>query len=426
MNPFRKLYLLAINHLGSTPTGLAFGLAANINAEAIGSAEWTKLSPYVDGDYWEMENGQWRKYRQVVTQEHGDRMVAAFNALAARQGENFRGLPIYSGHPDADPQRWPDERRLGGVMGVEARADGIYVKCAWNDLGQKNLSEGYLVYPSPAWPYDLRLKAQTGRIEPIELRSIGMTNTPRIAGVPAWTNTDPATAVKCSACGAPFDTAAVPEVSMGAVACPGCGAVVDQEGKTFSTNQPPTNNNDTMIKALLLKILGLPETATDEEITKAAEAYQAKAGESATAAANAEAMAKTEKDKAIAACSERDLAKADAEKFRKLAINAHVAAAITAGKITAAEQPSFETKLATNFDAGLAELNAKAAVLPNEALKLTQRSGDLSTPAGRKVAFNAAVDPHLNKGLTIDQAVEAVRATPDGAALLKAMEAAAQ
>lgn len=385
MNPFRKLYLLAINHFAATPTGLAFGLAANINAEAIGSAEWTKLSPYVDGDYWEMENGQWRKYRQVVTQEHGNRMVAAFNALAAKQGENFRGLPIYSGHPDADPARWPDERRLGGVMGVEARADGIYVKCAWNDLGQKNLSEGYLVYPSPAWPYDLRLKAQTGRIEPIELRSIGMTNTPRIAGVPAWTNTDP------------------------------------------SLNQPPTNNdNDTMIKALLLKILGLPETATDEEITKAAEAYQAKAGESATAAANAEAMAKSEKDKALAACSERDLAKADAEKFRKLAINAHVAAAITAGKITAAEQPSFETKLATNFDAGLAELNAKAAVLPNEALKLTQRSGDLSTPAGRKVAFNAAVDPHLNKGLTIDQAVEAVRATPDGAALLKAMEAAAQ
>lgn len=405
MNPFRKLilasarplraafgslsrsarlYRFAINHFTSTPTGLAFGLAANINAEAIGSAEWTKLSPYVDGDYWEMENGQWRKYRQVVTREHGERMVAAFNALAAKQGENFRGLPIYSGHPDADPTRWPDERRLGGVMGVEAREDGIYVKCAWNDLGQKNLNEGYLVYPSPAWPYDLRLKAQTGRIEPIELRSIGMTNTPRIAGVPAWTNTDP------------------------------------------TLNQPPTNDNDTMIKTLLLKILGLPETATDEEITKAAEAYQAKAGESATAAANAEAMAKTEKDKALAACSERDQAKADAEKFRKLAINAKTSAAVDGRKLTAAEVPAWEQKLATNFDEAAKELDGKAAALPNESLNLTQRSGDLSTRAGRKVAFNAMIDPHLNAGLNINQAVDAVRATPDGAALLKAMESAAQ
>jgi hypothetical protein len=375
MNPFRKLIVLAINHFNGT--GLAFGLAANINAAAIGSGEWTKLTPYVDGDYWENEKGKWTKYRQVVSKEHGDRLVIAFNALAEKQGENFRGLPIYAGHPDADPQRWPDERRLGGVMGIEARADGIYVKCAWNDLGEKNRAEGYLVYPSPAWPYDLRLKAQTGRIEPLELRSIGMTNTPRIAGVPAWTNSDP------------------------------------------SLNQP--NQTDIMIKTLLCKILGIAETSTDEEINKAGEAFIAKTSADTATAENA---LKVEKDKAIAACSERDQAKKDAEKFQKLAVNAKTSAAVTARKITAAEVPAWETKLATNFDEAARELDGKSAVLPNEDLKITQRTGDLSTPAGRKLAFNTAVDAHMAKGLGYDAAINAMRANPEEAALLAAMEPA--
>lgn len=374
---FRHLCRLAINHF--TGTGVAYGLAANITAEAVGSAEWVKLTPYVDGDYWEEERGKQSKYRQLVTPAHGERLVAAFNALAAAKGENFRGLPIYAGHPDADPVRWPDERRLGGVMGVEARADGIYVKCAWNDLGQKNIAEGYLVYPSPAWPYDLKLKAQTGRIEPIELRSIGMTNMPRIAGVPAWTNSDPI------------------------------------------SDPTTTTNTDTMIKTLLLKILGLPETATDEEITAASEAFMAKAGESSTAAANSEAAVKAEKDKAVAACSERDLAKADADKFRGFAINALKTDAINTGKKTAAEWDAFAPKLAINFDEAAAELAKAKPALNTEALKLTKRGDDQTTPQGRRLAFNAAVDGHMAAGLGYDAAIDAMRGNPEQAALLAAM-----
>lgn len=168
--------------------GVAYGLAINIAPQMIGAGEWLKLSPWFEGDYYEKEGMNWKKYRQVVRREHGDRIVAAFNALRATMGERFRGLPIYRGHPDADPQRWPDERRLGAVMDVEARGDGLYVKAQWNDDGEKNRAQGYLVYPSPAWPYDLQIKSRSGRIEPIELRSIGMTNTPRIGEVPAWTN----------------------------------------------------------------------------------------------------------------------------------------------------------------------------------------------------------------------------------------------
>jgi phage I-like protein len=370
----------AFNHT-SAQTALAYGLASNISAVAIGDSEWLKLSPYFEGDYWEQEGKQWKKYRQVVSKTHGEKLVTAFNAVRDESGERFRGLPIYRGHPDADPQRWPDERRLGGVMAIEAREDGIYAKVAWNDEGERNRQQGYLVYPSPAWPYDLRLKSKTGRIEPVELRSIGMTNSPRISGVPAWTNSDPA-------------------------------------------NQP--NENDMNLKALLLRILGLADTATDTEIETAANAFEAKV------AAKNQAVLDVEKNKVVAACSERDKAQADLEKYRKVAINSIKTEAINSGKVTAAEWPGFETRLATNFDDTAKEISEKKPALNTDPLKITKRGDDISTPAGRTLAFNARITELTSpvaqggKGFTLDAAIQQMRANADDAALLKAMEEAGQ
>ena len=109
-------------------------------AELAESGGWLLLAPYGETPYWHEEKpgGGGKQFRQVFTHAQGEQMAAAFNALAARKGGKFRGLPIYAGHPDADPARWPDERRLGGVVGVEARGDGLYVRAAWNDLGEQN------------------------------------------------------------------------------------------------------------------------------------------------------------------------------------------------------------------------------------------------------------------------------------------------
>lgn len=393
MNLFRKLCRLAVNQLADHAEHIAYGLACNVDLAPIGSAgDWLLLSPYFEGDYWEKEGQAWKKYRQVVTKAHGDKLATAFNALRTKQGANFRGLPIYRGHPDADKTQWPNEERLGGVMDIEARADGIYVKTAWNDAGEANRRNGYLVYPSPAWPYDEALKQRTGRIEPVELRSIGMTNTPRIAESAAWTNSKP------------------------------------------SPDQP--TNTDTMTKQLLCKILGLPDTATDDEINKAAEAFIAKAGETAKSAANAQEAMDEEKKKVVAANALVDSTKlalnsanADAERFRKLAINSQLDAAINGGRLTAAERPAFEVKFATNFDDADKELKTKAAAINMDPLRLNKSNGaDLSTPNGRRLAFNAKLDELMppaaqgGKGLSMDAAINTIKATPDGAALLKAME----
>jgi phage I-like protein len=334
-----------------------------------------KLSPYFEGDYWEQEGKAWKKYRQVVTREHGERIAAAFNALAAQMGANFRGLPIYAGHPDARPDRWPDESRLGGIMAVEAREDGIYVKPAWNARGEENRREGYLVFPSPAWPYDEQAKRTSGRIEPIELRSVGMTNTPRIREVPAWTNADP------------------------------------------SPDQPPTNQNDTnMDLKQLAELIGLdPATATEDSIVAAIKALLEKCAAATNEKTEATRKMEEEKGKAIAA-------NALVEKFRGIAINSLKTEAINGGKVTAAEWPSFETRLATNFDEVATEIRGKSGKLPTDSLRITKQAGDLTTPGARQIAFNAAIEPHIQKGLSIDDAIAAVRATTEGAALLKAME----
>ena len=79
----------------------------------------------------------------------------------------------------------------GRGHGLDARADGLYVRAAWNDLGEKNRARGLSrlsvarVALRPA-----RRRGGSGIIAPDELRSVGLTNTPRLPDVPAWTNAD--------------------------------------------------------------------------------------------------------------------------------------------------------------------------------------------------------------------------------------------
>lgn len=358
---------------------LAVGIAANV--DAIGAAdEWLMAAPYGETDYWiEDGKGGWDKFVQSFQKPQAERMVTAFNSLRGTKGDKFPGLPIYKGHPDADPKRWPDETRFGGIVDIKAGDEGLMVKPAWNSKGEENRRERFYVYPSPAWEYSQAEAARTKRIVPDVLRSIGLTNTPRIQGVPPWTNTD---------------------------------------------SHPNQKNQDTMnLKALALK-LGLPETATFEEVeTKVA--------------ANVAALTTAQNDKATAVntvtviTGERDTAKTaltgaqdDADKFRKLAINMQLDGAIADRRLTAAERPAWETKFATNFDEAATELKAKTAALPDKAITLAVNgsSYDLATPNGRRLAFNARVDELMATGLKYDQAITKMRSTPSDAALIKAMD----
>ena len=362
----------------NTDRNLALGVNAAACPEAVELAEsggWLLLAPYGETPYWHEEKtggGGWKQFRQVFTQAQGEQMVAAFNALATRKGGKFRGLPIYAGHPDADPVRWPDERRLGGVTGMEARVDGLYVRAAWNDLGEQNRAQGYLVYPSPAWLYDLRTAKSSGIIAPDELRSVGLTNTPRLPDVPAWTNS----------------------------------------ADTFSKTHTDTHMN---YKALLIQHLGLPDDASDELIQQAHDDRQR-----ATEAARQEAAA---------ACAERDHALADARRFRGAAVNAQLDAAINAGRVSAAEREGFVQRFERDYEEALRMLGERRPALNTQPLGLRPSAPglDLSTAHGRATAFNARLDTLMRpvaaggRGLRFDAAIAEMRGSAEDAALLQAM-----
>jgi len=407
--------LLAINEaVGAACSAVsdrcfAYALATNI-APMPREGDWMPMPEYGEVDYWTKENGVAKKYVQRFTPELARKMKLRLQAQCMREGEDFRGLPIYKGHPPANPDRWSDETRLGNVLDIDPHPDRARVKVALNDLGRKNQLEGYWVYPSPGWNYSEVEAQRTGLILPDELHHIGMTNMPRMASAKPWTN-------------------------------------VDENPK-----QPAGDQHIKPMKKLLTSLLGLPEEANDDAINAAhaqalahnaapvevpagdkkikiviAGANHAEAVTAVNALATNVATAATELETARSLATN---AAAEATKFKKLAINAHIDRAIDKGLITAAEKPQWGTDFEADFAAALVKLNAKKTALNTRELDPLKpvNDSDLSTPRGRQLAFNVRVDEIVAAGrednprFSIDDAIQKMRTNPADVALLKAME----
>lgn len=144
------------------------------------SGEWLKITPWGEFDN--------KVGRQKVTAEDGAAMVGALNSFRSRQGFAFRGLPIFVGHPDMDVHAYPDKRRYGRVNELQVRDDGLYGLVAMNNLGKEILTEGHYQFASPAWV----LRREGKHVRPVQLLSVGLTNTPQIPGDP-WAKNETTT-----------------------------------------------------------------------------------------------------------------------------------------------------------------------------------------------------------------------------------------
>jgi predicted nucleic acid-binding Zn-ribbon protein len=198
---------------------------------------WFKISPY--GTF----RGKTPGRPQIVSKDSAQAMEGEFNSALGKLGRKFRGVPIYHGHPDVDPEIWTDDRRIGKVTKLEARADGLWGYAEWNSIGEDNKREGWWIYPSPRWDAP---PGQT-QFSPDRLISIGLTNTPRIA-----------------------------------------------ESDPVFNSQLETKNNTTMDPKIIREKLGLAPEATDEEVLAKLEKVTAAA--TAGEAANAQ-LATVEKEK---------------------------------------------------------------------------------------------------------------------------------
>jgi hypothetical protein len=254
--------------------------------ELVMDGEWLRVTPF--GDFPNKVG------LQRVQKEDGEQLVTAFNSLKGRLARGFMGIPIYVGHPDVSPEKYPDKRRYGRINELQTREDGVYGLVAWNDLGKQVMENGHYLYDSPTW----YLRKDGAHIRPMQLVSVGLTNTPQIPNEP-WAKNE-------------------------------------------------ADNTLNWLKELLIKhgLLGKDEASDDEQgkisgIIAGLIADRAKLTETESAKATAEQAATT-------AANERDglqtqLTAAN-ERYTKRCLDL----AVTSGRITQAQRAEWETKFATD------------------------------------------------------------------------------
>lgn len=318
---------------------------------------WFKVSPY--GSF----RGSVPGRDQVVGDAQAKAMVSEFNSMRGKLGRLFRGIPIYIGHPDADPTTYPDQRRLGKVVELERRSDGLWAKPEWNSLGKENLDEGFWMFPSPYWD------APAGRanFEPDRLISIGLTNTPRIP-----------------------------------------------------TSEPVANSQDTNImdRNTLIELLNLPAEATDEEIMAALNALITKVNEGDEAAReelediealqNSLTEATTAREAAENSLStvtgERDQlsrradqADVDLLALRESYANTLLDAAVEDGRIEGHEREALANQFTTDFETAKTALIARKPQLNTAALNLERSRREVSDEQARREKVANAVGKLMNE-----------------------------
>jgi hypothetical protein len=334
-------------------------VAANGADASIAATEdgWFKVSPY--GVFPGTRPGR----PQHFGPEEAREMAANFRSLAARIGRLFRGAPIYIGHPDVDPARWPDERRLGGLRDLEARDDGLYAQAEWNSLGQDNLREGFWIYPSPHWD------APRGRpaFRPDRLLSVGLTNMPRIA-----------------------------------------------ESEPVANAETTNQDTDTMNRQAICQALGLAPEATDEEILAAIKALADKS------AAMEQDMTSSKQEAAAKEVAANSAATA-LHAMRTARAKELLDEAVEQGRLTPADRPAREAAFAADYEAAA---NSLAAVgMPqgggNRPLDLSKAR---EAVANARDKWNEAVEEIMAKrGVGYDQAWAIAKTDPATRPLWQAM-----
>lgn len=280
-------------------------------AEAIDFSDtadgWFKISPY--GQF----RGKVPGRPQTIFYENATAMVEEFNSVLGKLGRAFRGVPIYHGHPDVDPEIWTDDRRIGKITKLDARADGLWGLAEWNSTGLENKAEGWWIYPSPRWD------APAGKTSftPDRLISIGLTNTPRIL----------------------------------------------ESEPVF--NSLLENNNNIMDPKLIREKLGLAPEATDEECLAKIDSLTAAATEKEALAPELETLKNSLNQETVKkeqlACS-LSAAESNNASLREAHNNSLIELALRDARITAADRAAWAQRL--SGAAREAQVNALTALKP--------------------------------------------------------------
>jgi hypothetical protein len=275
-----------------------------------------------------LDDGRTVFFVQELTREGAQRMAAKINAGVA-DGE--KGVPVYWGHPDVPElaHKYPDKRAKGWIKSAAVEADALILNVEWLE---ENATDGFGWF-SPYWGGPATDLGQGRYLKHLDsLTSVALVNIPNI-----------------------------------------------QEFRLANELQGGVNNNETgaiagegekkMDRAKLIQALGLPETATDEEIFAAIEKNKAAAADAATKQEAAEA----EKGQAE---TERDEAKAELANERAAHRALLLDQAIAEGRISVAGRAAWEKRLTDDFAAGKVALANERPLKTETAVKTVPGRAD--------------------------------------------------
>ncbi len=348
---------------------------------AIANGDWGLIAPY--GEHPAPDGS----YVQKFDRDQAEKVVRTWNSITGMAARCFKNMvhglgtkftsPIWEGHPESNKKLWPKEKLLGEITDLRTGNNGLEGRVTWNAKGMADRMKGKL-YPSALW-WHWPPSGQPRTVYPELLESVGLWPTPNIPTVPAWTQN--------------------------ALADLADFASQSEAGSTPET----TTQNTKMERNELIRLLGLPATATDEQINSAllgvantanalTTANAAKAdleGQLATAntslqTANAQiGTLTTERDELKTANSALTTANAQL-------VKGVLDIAEKRGAITAAERPGYETRLTTANTAGdaLTELETRQKVNVTS-VELNGNRVDITTANARSEVFSTAVQQRM-------------------------------
>lgn len=136
--------------------------------------DWVKIAPVGDFDH---EFGIQRFDREAIAS-----LAERFNSFISRLGRLFAGAPTFRGHPDTNPEKYPDTMSYGWIMELKDRGEeGLWGRMKWTEEGRELVRKGHFKFVSPV-VRGVEIGRENGRIvyRPQSLLSLGLTNTPNL------------------------------------------------------------------------------------------------------------------------------------------------------------------------------------------------------------------------------------------------------
>ena len=136
--------------------------------------EWIQIAPL--GDFPHAQGLQRVDALCVST------MAERFNSIRAKIGRMFAGVPLFEGHHDTDPEKYPNGRSFGWVLELGDRgADGLWARVRWAGEGRDLVRSGQYKFVSPLWT-GREIARENGKIvyRPETLLSLALTNMPNL------------------------------------------------------------------------------------------------------------------------------------------------------------------------------------------------------------------------------------------------------